>query len=177
MQAKRYHPVLAALHWLLAFLLIGLLMGGTWSLKTVSNASPEKLNLLRMHMLMGGSILVLMLLRLVTRLTTEHPPATSTGSALLDLLAPWVHWVLYGLVFVMAGSGIGMAVRAGLPDIVFSGVGQLPADFSAYPQRSVHGIVAKLLFLTIALHAVAALYHHLIKRDGLLSRMWFGRRR
>jgi cytochrome b561 len=177
MQVKRYHPVLAAMHWLLAFLLIGILAGGTLSLKNVSNASPDKLNLLRMHLLMGGSILVFMLLRLVARLTTEHPPAASTGNALLDRLAPWVHWVLYGLVFVMAGSGIGMAARAGLPDIVFSGTGQLPVDFSAYPQRAIHGIVAKLLMLTIALHAAAALYHHFIKRDGLLSRMWFGRRR
>jgi cytochrome b561 len=55
MQAKRYHPVLAALHRLLAFLLIALLAGGTLSLKAVSNAS-RKLNLLRIHMLMGGSI-------------------------------------------------------------------------------------------------------------------------
>ena len=177
MQAKRYHPLLAALHWLLAFFLIALLAGGTLSLKTVPNASAEKLNLLRMHMVMGGSILALMLLRLVARLATEHPPAASTGNALLDRLAPWVHWVLYGLVFVMAGSGIAMAALAGLPDIVFSGAGQLPVDFSAYPQRAVHGIVAKLLMLTIALHAAAALYHHFIKRDGLLSRMWFGRRR
>ena len=177
MQAKRYHPVLAALHWLLALLLIAMLAGGTLSLKAVPNASPDKLNLLRMHMLMGASVLALMLLRLVARLTTEHPPAASTGNALLDKLAPWVHWVLYLLVFTMVGSGIGMAALAGLPDIVFSGVGQLPTDFSAYPPRAVHGIVAKLLMLTIALHAAAALYHHFVKRDGLLSRMWFGSRR
>jgi cytochrome b561 len=177
MQARRYHPVLAALHWLLALLLIALLAGGTLSLKTVPNASPDKLNLLRLHMLMGGSILGLMLLRLVARLSTEHPPAASTGNALLDRLAPWAHWALYILVFVMAGSGIGMAALAGLPDIVFSGIGQLPVDFSAYPQRAVHGIVAKLLMLTIALHAAAALFHQFIKRDGLLSRMWFGSRR
>lgn len=177
MQAKRYHPVLAALHWLLALLLIAMLAGGTLSLKAVANASPDKLNLLRMHMLMGASVLALMLMRLVARLTTEHPPAASTGNALLDKLAPWVHWVLYLLVFTMVGSGIGMAALAGLPDIVFSGVGQLPVDFSAFPQRAIHGIVAKLLMLTIALHAAAALYHHFIKRDGLLSRMWFGSRR
>jgi cytochrome b561 len=177
MRAKRYHPVLAAMHWLLALLLIAMLAVGTLSLKVVPNAEPEKLNLLRMHMLIGGGILVLMVLRLVARLTTEHPPAAPTGNAMLDMLAPWVHWVLYILVFVMAGSGIGMAALAGLPDIVFSGVGHLPTDFSAYPQRAIHGIVAKLLMLTIALHATAALYHQFVKRDGLLSRMWFGSRR
>jgi cytochrome b561 len=28
----------------------------------------------------------------------------------------------------------------------------------------------------IALHVVAALYHQFARRDGLLQRMWFGRR-
>jgi cytochrome b561 len=125
-----------------------------------------------------------MVLRLVARLATEHPPAASTGNALADLLAPWVHWVFNGLVIIMAGSGLGMAgsglgmaALAGLPDIVFSGAGLLPTNFNAYPQRAIHGMVAKLLMLTIALHTAAALYHQFVKRDGLLSRMWFGRRR
>ncbi len=176
MLPKRYHPALVALHWLLALLLIALLAAGTFSLKLVPNVQPEKLNLLRIHMAMGISILVLMLLRLVARLTTEHPPAASTGNAVLDALAPGVHWLLYALVFVMAGSGIGMAALAGLPDIVFAGHGSLPVNFDALPQRAVHGIVAKLLMLTIVLHAGAALYHQFIRRDGLLSRMGWGSR-
>jgi cytochrome b561 len=176
MLPRRYHPALVVMHWLLAFLLIALLAAGTFSLKTVPNAAPEKLNLLRIHMAMGTTILILMLLRLVARLTTEHPNAATTGNAMLDALAPWVHWILYGLVFVMAGSGIGMAALSGLPDIVFGGHGILPVNFDAFPQRAVHGIVAKLLMLTIALHAGAALYHHFVRRDGLLSRMGWGAR-
>jgi cytochrome b561 len=176
MQAKRYHPVLTTMHWLLAVLLIALLAGGSFSLKALPNSSPEKIDLLRMHMLLGGGILVLMVLRLVVRLTTTHPPAASTGNALLDKLAPWVHWILYALVFAMAGSGIATAALAGLPDTVFSGTGSLPTNFDAYPPRAVHGIVAKLLMLTIGLHAAAALYHQFVKRDGLLTRMWWGTR-
>jgi cytochrome b561 len=40
----------------------------------------------------------------------------------------------------------------------------------------VHGIFAKALFALIALHIGAALYHQVIHKDGLLSRMWFGKR-
>jgi cytochrome b561 len=174
MLPKRYHPMLVAMHWLLAFLLIALLAAGTFSLKVVPNTAPEKLGLLRIHMIMGGSILLLMVLRLVARLTTEHPVEASTGNALLDKLAPWVHWSLYALVFTMAGSGIGLAALSGLPDIVFSGTGSLPVNFDAFPQRAVHGIVAKLLMLAIGLHAAAALYHQFFKGDGLLTRMWWG---
>jgi cytochrome b561 len=177
MQSARYHPVLVGLHWLLALLLLGALCFGAFVLGSVPNSAPEKLNLLRGHMLMGGLIFVLMVLRLVTRLVTRHPPAASTGNALLDRLAPWVHWGLYALVFAVLASGIGIAVLAHLPQVVFGGVGSLPDSFSNLPPRAAHGLLAMLLLLVVVLHAAAALYHQFMRRDGLLSRMTFGARR
>ena len=176
MQPKRYHPALVTLHWLLALMLIVSLAMGTFALKTVPNSSPDKIGALQGHMIAGGLILLLTVIRLVTRLFTAHPPAASTGYALADRLAPLTHWALYLLVLLMAGSGVAMSVLGGLPAIVFQGVGSLPADFNALPPRAVHGIVAKLLMLLIGLHIVAALYHQFVRRDGLLSRMGFGPR-
>lgn len=175
-QATRYHGLLVSLHWLLALMLIVALTMGTVALKTMPNSAPEKLDMLRAHMLVGGTIGLLMLLRLVVRLVTRHPAPASTGNPMLDKLAPAVHWALYALVFAMAGSGIAMSVMAGLPAIVFEGAGSLPPDFSALAPRAAHGVVAKLLMALIALHAAAALYHHFVKRDGLLSRMAWGSR-
>ena len=176
MQPARYHGALVALHWLLALLLIAALAIGTFALKTVPNSSPDKIDALRGHMIAGGLILLLTLLRLAVRLKTAHPAPASTGYALLDRLAPATHWALYGLVLLMAGSGVAMSVLAGLPGIVFGGVGSLPVNFDALPPRAVHGIVAKLLMLFIAMHIAAALYHQFVRRDGLLARMGFGRR-
>lgn len=175
MTPTRYHGALVSLHWLMAVLLIVALAMGTFALKTMPNASPDKINALRGHMIAGGLILLLTLVRLVVRVKTRHPAPATTGNALLDRLAPGVHWVLYGMVLVMAGSGIAMSVLAGLPQIVFNGVGTLPANFDALPPRAVHGIMAKLLMLGIAAHVAAALYHQFVRRDGLLSRMGFGR--
>ena len=172
----RYHTALVTLHWLLALLLIVALLMGTFALKTVPNSSPDKIDALRGHMIAGGLILVLTLTRLVVRLKTAHPAPATTGNALLDRLAPATHWALYLLVLLMAGSGVAMSVLAGLPGIVFGGVGTLPVNFDALPPRAVHGIVAKLLMLFIAMHFAAALYHQFIKRDGLLRRMGFGPR-
>ena len=42
--------------------------------------------------------------------------------------------------------------------------------------RTVHYVVSRVLITLIALHIIAALYHALILRDGLLGRMFFGRR-
>jgi cytochrome b561 len=171
-----YHGALVALHWLLAVLLLVALAMGTFALKTVPNTSPDKILALQGHMIAGGLILLLTLARLVVRLKTEHPAPATTGNALLDRLAPLTHWGLYVLVLMMAGSGVAMSVLAGLPGIVFGGVGNLPVNFDALPPRAVHGIVAKLLMLAIGLHIAAALYHQFVRRDGLLSRMGIGRR-
>lgn len=173
---QRYHLLLVLLHWLLALLISMALFMGSQALAPMANSDPAKLEALRAHMMVGGIILVLMLLRLAVRLFSRHPAPASTGNATLDRLAPLVHWVLYGLVFVMAGSGIALSVMAGLPDIVFGGVGQLPESLRIYPPRLVHGLVSKLLMLAIFGHVVAALYHQFFKGDHLLRRMGFGKR-
>ena len=147
-----------------------------FALKTVPNSSPDKIAALQGHMIAGALILLLTLTRLVVRLKTAHPLPASTGNALLDRLAPMTHWGLHGLVLLMAGSGVAMSVLAGLPAIVFGGVGSLPVNFDALPPRAVHGIVAKLLMLAITLHVAAALYHQFVRRDGLLARMGWGAR-
>jgi cytochrome b561 len=173
---KRYHGFLVVLHWLLAVLLIVALAMGTFALKTVPNTSPDKISGLQGHMIAGGLILLLTLVRLVVRLKTAHPAPASTGNAMLDRLAPVTHWALYGLVLLMVGSGVAMSVLAGLPQTVFGGVGSLPVNFDALPPRAVHGIVAKLLILAIGLHIAAALYHQFVRHDGLLARMGLGPR-
>ena len=172
----RYHRALVVLHWLLAVMLIVALAMGTFALKSVPNSSQDKIAALQGHMVAGGLILLLTLTRLVVRLTTAQPSPATSGNALLDRLAPLTHWGLYALVLLMAGSGVAMSVLAGLPGIVFGGVGSLPVNFDALPARAVHGIVAKLLMLAISLHIAAALYHHFVRRDGLLARMGLGRR-
>jgi Prokaryotic cytochrome b561 len=69
-----------------------------------------------------------------------------------------------------------MAIQTDLPDIVFAGHGALPADFWIFPVRTVHYLFSRLLMALIALHVAGALYHTFILKDGLLRRMFFGRR-
>src|SRR5215471_3565229 len=173
----RYHPALVALHWFLAAFIPLALALGMFVLKTIPNDSPQKLEALRAHMIGGGVILTLMLVRLTLRLTSARPEAATTGSPLLDRVARISHVAFYGLVAGMVGTGLATAVLADLPAIVFGGSGAaLPTSFGVFPTRVIHGVVAKVLVALIAVHILAALYHHFIRRDGLLRRMWFGRR-
>jgi cytochrome b561 len=175
-RVTRYQPLLVVMHWLLALMIIASLVLGALVLVKIPNTDPMKVDALRDHM--GGGILlaVLMLVRLVVRIRTAHPARASTGSSAVDRVAWLSHRLLYVLALGQAGSGLYLALQAGLPDVVFGGRGSLPADFWVFPMRSVHFTISRLLMALIALHVVGALYHTFILRDGLLRRMWFGKR-
>ena len=172
---SRYHPLLVALHWIMAALIIAALALGALVMVKIPNNDPMKIEALRSHMIGGTLLLVLMIARLVVRLRSRHPAPASAGHSLLDRLAWASHRMLYVLVLGQAVSGLLLALQTGLPGIVLHG-GALPADFWVYPLRTVHYLISRMLMALIALHVVGALYHTLALRDGLLRRMLFGRR-
>lgn len=173
----RYHPALVALHWLLALMILGLLFGGNFLLEPVPNSDPDKVFGFTNHMIGGVTVGTLMIVRLLVRLFTKTPPHAETGSAALDLAGRAAHWGLYLLVFAMVGSGIALSQTSGLGEIVFfGGEGPLPPDFSAFPARAVHGVISILLMALILAHLAGWAYHSFVLKDGLIRRMWFGKR-
>ena len=172
----RFHPIIVALHWLLAAMILLALFAGNFLLEALPNSDPAKLDGLRAHMTIGIAIGALMLIRLITRFATTLPPHADTGNALLNLAGRVAHWGLYLLVFAMVSTGLGIAQFAGLPAIVFGGEGALPATFDDLPPRAAHGVFGILLVLLILGHIAGWLYHLVFVKDRLLSRMWFGKR-
>ena len=65
---KRYHPLLVSLHWLLAVLILFSLFAGSNILADMPNDNPDKIAILKVHIISGLVILVLMLLRLFVEL-------------------------------------------------------------------------------------------------------------
>ena len=173
---SRYHPLLVALHWLLAFLIFGALIFGATVMSHTPNSDPDKIEMLQKHMGAGFAILGLMVMRLITRTKTARPPRATTGNARLDLLARISHRVLYVAVFAQAASGLVMALQTHLPQVVYAHRGSLPPDFWSLPARYAHYGISRVLMLVIALHIAGALYHTFVLRDGLLRRMAFGAR-
>ena len=175
-QVSRYHPLLVALHWVMALLIIAALALGALVLVRIPNSNPMKIEALRGHMGGGLLILTLMLLRLSARILTRHPPASTAGNALLDRIAWASHRIFYTVVLGLAGTGVVMALQAGLFATVFGGHGSLPADFWVFSARRVHHALSRFLITLIVLHVAAAFYHALVLKDGLLRRMLFGSR-
>ena len=174
---QRYHPLLVALHWLMALMIIMALAAGGLVLANMPPDSPDKVQGLAGHMTVGMAIGVLLLVRLLTRLRSTPPPHAQTGNDLLDRLGRWTHWGFYLLIAGMVLSGLTTAMGLSLFPIVFGGTEDaLPAELATFAPRIAHGIISKLLAALIALHIAAAVYHQFILKDGLLRRMWFGKR-
>jgi cytochrome b561 len=83
--------------------------------------------------------------------------------------------LFYPLIFVLMLSGYLISTADGRPISVFGLVG-VPATLTAIPNQEdvagyVHQILAYTLIGLVALHALAALKHHFLDRDGTLLRM------
>lgn len=172
---SKYNKPQVALHWLTALLVLFMLLMGQFMLVQTPNSDPGKLLALRGHMIFGVAVLLLTLARIAWRRRSAQPPHAETGNALLDKAGVAAHFALNILALLTALSGIGIALQAGLPGIVFGGEGMLPADFSAYLSRGAHGILTKLLAALVAIHILGGLYHQFILKDRLFRRMRFGK--
>lgn len=176
-QVSRYHPVLVALHWLLALLIVAMLALGFCALAATPNADPHKIDVLEVHMATGMLIFVLMILRLIVRHYTARPARLSSGYRFVDRIIPLAHYGFYWLILLIAGTGYATGILARLPAIVFARNGQpLPPSFAAFPTWTAHRALALVLLGLIVLHVAAVCYHQFGKKDGLLQRMLLGRR-
>lgn len=173
---ERYHPLWVAAHWIAGMLILVSLYGGMAVLRDVPNTVPDKPAMLAGHAIAGLVILALMLLRLLLRATTSKPAPADVPNPWLNRLRRTVHALLYVTVIAMASTGLGTLGMSGALPVVFGEPGSLPADFWAFPPRQGHAFFARLLLVLIALHVAGAIYHQFVRRDGLLGRMWFGRR-
>ena len=177
-RASKYHPLLAILHWLLAWFIIASLLFGFFVLARIPNADPRKLDMLEWHMGLGMAIFAAMVLRLGVRWRTAKPAPAGIGTPASARAAGRAHLAFYVLVFAMVATGYSTGLIARLDEIVFARSGApLPARFDAYPTFIAHGWIAALLAILITLHVLGALWHALVRRDGVMRRMGFGGRR
>jgi cytochrome b561 len=166
------------MHWLMAVLIVAMLFIGVGMAASVSQRYSL---LVSIHKPLGMVILVLVAIRFANRLFNNPPPLPANLPLIQRLAAHASHMVLYVLMFVMPLLGWSMLSAEGYPIVLF-GSWQLPPILPqqeavyAVLRRS-HTILAYVLFVTVMMHLAAALYHGLIRRDGVLESMasWRGK--
>jgi cytochrome b561 len=160
------------LHWSMAVLIVAMLFVGVGMVATVSQLHNS---LIALHRPLGIALLVLVIVRVVVRLTRGTPAMPNDMPAWQRVAAHASHLVLYALMIAMPLIGWAMLSAAGYP-VVLAGALHLPAiaphSVALYALlRAAHTWLAMLLFATVLLHLGAALFHGLIRRDGVLESM------
>lgn len=163
---QRYGTLSRCLHWGMAFFI-------TWQfLKFFDRINDGEhwvgQNLVSWHLSIGTLLLVLVVLRLIwAGVNRGHRPAS------YSFLARLGHFLLYACMVLMPVTGVWIMIGNGYGLTAF-GI-ELAARGDAIPWMAtlggIHSALAWLFLILSAGHIVMALYHHFIKRDGLLNRV------
>lgn len=169
----RYTRMAIALHWLVAFLIIGAFPLGV--VMSDMPLSPQKLKLISYHKWLGVSIFLLVVMRLAWRATHTPPPLLGGMPAWQQRAAHGLHHLLYLLLLAIPLGGWLMSSAKGF-QTVYLGVLPLPDLLSKDKAlgdllREVHELLNFSMLALVAVHIAASLKHQFIERDGTLARM------
>lgn len=154
---SHYSRAQIALHWVI-FLLIAFqfiasdAMSEAW--RAVVKSQEVGFNpLVAAHVFVGGAVLLLVLWRLMLRLTRGVPPLPEEEPPVLKLVAHVTHWALYALMILVPVSGA-VAWLGGIK-----------------PAAEAHEVLKTLLMILVILHVAGALYQQLVLKTNIMARM------
>lgn len=171
---RRYTRTAQALHWLI-FLLVVLQMLFVLIRPVIQRGITNPQLSVTVHMSIGLLILALVLFRIIWRFFNAPPPPPRGTPWWESLLAILVHYALYASLIAM--SIVGWLWASGLGwHISFLGLVTVP-PLAAKSAALVlfagfaHKFLAVIITGLIGLHVLAALYHWLVRDDGIAERM------
>jgi len=129
---------------------------------------------MNVHLLAGTSVLVLSVLRVLWRMISRVPEPIPQAT-LLKWLSKLAHIALYVFIIAQPLLGIMMVNMGGKPvslDWIGVSFTLFGPDKALRPAiKAAHELLGNAFYFVIGLHALAALYHHFIRRDDVLRRM------
>lgn len=172
--AGRFDPISITLHWTTVALIVSL-FASAWSIGFASGGEAGQ-QLLTLHRSLGVVMGLLAIVRLAWRVGFASRPAFPHGMPVLQQRAAIaVEAALYLILLVQPLTGLGQSIARGKPFqlFAFTAPSLMARDKSLTGLlHSVHELTASLLLLLLALHIGAALFHGLVRRDGVLAAMW-----
>ena len=184
---NNYGLIAKWLHWGTAFLFLCSYMSVYYRHWFTEEKTPENWTALQLHLSIGVTIAVIVILRIIWRIYNRTPDL-EPGSKLEHLAAHTGHFALYLIMIIMPITGyIGTGVdteyffifdipkfedTALFNTVVTNGLGMTFKEFEK-PIDFIHKDIlgAWVVWLLILGHASAATYHHFVKKDNTLRKM------
>jgi cytochrome b561 len=147
-----YSGLQISLHWIIAVLILVAWLSGEGAEEAMEAVEDGGVAGFVPHVAFGLAILTLVIVRIVVRLSRGAPAAPGAPGSASVMAADWGHRLIYLLMIAVPLGGIS----------VF---------FLALDVGEVHELAANILMLIVLGHALMALYHQYVLKDGLLRRM------
>lgn len=147
-----YSGLQIALHWLVAILIVIAWFTGEGAEEAMEVAEEGGVVGFVPHVALGLAILALVVVRVLVRLGRGAPAAPGVPGSLQVLAADWGHRLIYLLMIAVPLGGIS-------------------TFFLGLEVGEIHGLAANVLMAVVLGHALLALYHQYVLKDGLLRRM------
>lgn len=170
--AATYSPAAKGLHWLMVVLII-VQYTSAFLLPHIGRKTPPS-DVINLHFSLGVLVMLVMLVRLGHRLLHPVPLEVADAAPWERLLAKATHWLIYLILIVSPMLGWASASAHSLPVSLFGlPLPALVAPGTGWANQAgdLHGTAMWALLWLLGLHVAAALFHHLVRRDGTLLRM------
>jgi cytochrome b561 len=167
----RYGSPAQLLHWLTAILVLAAFLVSTGGPPSRVYGAANAANL-QLHETLGLSVFVLVLVRLVWRFF-DRTPADPPMPGWMALASRVSHWVLYALLLLVPLTALlGTQFAGHAVTTYFGSFGPLLGASQAGIQLAeIHGTLGDAIMWLAGLHAAAAIYHHIFRRDRVLKAM------
>lgn len=172
--SEKFGTLTKSLHWAI-FLLFVVQYYLVYRREYFPKDTHEKMQYLMLHKSLGVVVLLLAALMLAWRHVGTRPLMPSNMALIERKAANVSHVLLYVAMFLMPLSGIFMSMFGGYK-ISFFGLFDLPMLFSKNEGLGnflyqTHVYSSYVIIGLVAIHASAALYHHYVRKDNVLTRM------
>jgi cytochrome b561 len=175
---ERYGPAAQAFHWLTAILvLVAFIYGPGGSEQRVYSAARDFDR--QLHETLGMCVFGLVTMRAIWRIFDTRPEPAQV-SRWMGIAASATHWGLYVLLFALPLTAISGAWLEGHPLTFLAGAKIPPLLASSHDVgaqiATVHTWLGDAILWLAGLHALAAIWHHVLVKDGVLVSMlprWF----
>ena len=166
-----YGRVARTLHWGTAILVIAMFASGLW-MRSLDYHSAYYQIAPNIHKSVGMILIGLLAFRFFWRVINRRPDLNL--SPVERHLSNTAHYLMYVLLFALMLAGYFISTLDGRPISVF-GLLNVPSIYSQKGAEEIAGRahlgLAYLIVAISALHALAALFHHFVKKDGVLRAM------